>query len=97
MIAPPGASECCLLLVKAANEEQKKHVGNQTGGRVAFFLFTDDFDRDYKNMISKNIEFIREPQEFDYGKVAVFVDLYGNKWDLIQPNNNNKGRINTTV
>lgn len=91
MIAPPGAKECCLLLAKASNDRQEKSVGNQTGGRVGFFLFTDDFDRDYLDMVEKEITFVRPPQQFDYGKVAVFEDLYGNLWDLIQPNENNKG------
>ena len=92
MIAPPGAKECCLLLAKAANEQQKESIGNQTGGRVGFFLFTDDFWRDYNNMLEKNIKFIRKATEFEYGTVAVFEDLYGNKWDLIEPNEN-KGLI----
>lgn len=90
-VAPPGAKECSLLLAKAANPEQLKSVGNQTGGRVFLFLHTDDFDRDYDKLKDRNIEFIRPPQDFEYGKVAVFKDLYGNMWDLIQPNNNNKG------
>ena len=91
MIAPPGAKECCLLLAKAADEKQLKSVGNQTGGRVGFFLFTDDFWRDYTKMNTQNINFVRPPTEFEYGTVAVFKDLYGNLWDLIQPNENNKG------
>jgi len=93
MVAPPGARECCLLLAKAANENQILSIGNQTGGRVGFFLFTDDFWRDFNKMTQRNIHFIREPSEFDYGTVAVFEDLYGNKWDLIQPNSNNKGLL----
>lgn len=93
MVAPPGAKECCLLLAKAANERQTESVGNQTGGRVAFFLFTDDFWRDYNNMIESDISFVRPPTEFEYGTVAVFKDLYGNLWDLIEPNENNKGLI----
>ena len=93
IIAPPGAKECCLLLAKAANEEQLKSVGNQTGGRVFLFLFTDDFWRDYNNMVEKNINFISPPTEYDYGRVAVFEDLYGNLWDLLEPNENNKGFI----
>ncbi|MGB1040691.1 MAG: VOC family protein [Flavobacteriales bacterium] len=91
MIAPPGAKECCLLLAKAADEKQLKSVGNQTGGRVGIFLFTDDFWRDYTKMTTQNINFVRPPTEFEYGTVAVFKDLYGNLWDLIQPNENNKG------
>ena len=91
MVAPPGAKECCLLLAKAANERQTESVGNQTGGRVGFFLFTDDFWRDYNTMTDRNINFIRSPTEFEHGTVAVFEDLYGNLWDLIEPSENNKG------
>jgi len=93
MVAPKGAKECCLLLAKAANEEQLKSIGNQTGGRVFLFLFTDNFERDYEKLIQRNIEFVRPPQDFEYGKVAVFKDLYGNLWDLIEPNEHNKGLI----
>ena len=93
MVAPPGAKECCLLLAKAANEEQVKGIGNQTGGRVFLFLFTDDFSRDYNKMLERKVNFVRPPTDFDYGRVAVFEDLYGNKWDLIEPNENNKGLI----
>ena len=93
MIAPPGAKECSLLLAKAANDEQAKSIGNQTGGRVFLFLFTDDFWRDYNKMVEREIRFVRPPTEFDYGTVAVFEDLYGNLWDLIEPNQNNKGWI----
>ncbi len=93
MVAPPGAKECCLLLVKAANERQSESIGNQTGGRVGFFLFTDDFWRDFNKMTDRNINFVRTPTEFEYGTVAVFEDLYGNMWDLIEPNENNKGLI----
>lgn len=87
LIAPPGAKECCLLLAKAANEKEMASIGNQTGGRVFLFLFTDDFWRDYNKMLERNIKFIRLPTEEDYGLVAVFEDLYGNLWDLLQPNN----------
>jgi len=90
IIAPPGANECSLLLAKAADEKQRAAVGNQSGGRVFLFLFTDDFWRDYKNMSGNGIRFIRPPKEEDYGTVAVFEDLYGNLWDLLQPNDNNK-------
>ena len=93
MVAPPGAKECCLLLVKAANERQSESIGNQTGGRVGFYLFTDDFWRDFNKMTDRNINFVRTPTEFEYGTVAVFEDLYGNMWDLIEPNENNKGLI----
>jgi len=85
VVKPKGESGVTLLLAKAANEEQKKAVGNQTGGRVFLFLHTDDFWRDYKHMVEKGIEFIREPAEQPYGTVAVFKDLYGNLWDFIQP------------
>lgn len=84
LVAPKGSTECCLLLAKAANEEQQSRIGNQTGGRVFLFLYTDDFWRDYKNMLDKKIKFIREPHEEKYGTVAVFEDLYGNLWDLIE-------------
>lgn len=91
MVAPPGAKECCLLFAKAENERQAESIGNQTGGRVGFFLFTDNFWRDYNKMIEKKIHFKRPPIDFIYGTVAVFEDLYGNMWDLIEPNENNKG------
>ncbi|WP_417881861.1 VOC family protein [Xanthomarina gelatinilytica] len=90
LIAPSGAKDCCLLLAKASNPEQEKHIGNQTGGRVFLFLFTDDFWRDYNKMQDLGIKFIRLPKEEPYGTVAVFEDLYGNLWDLLQPNQNNK-------
>ena len=93
MIAPRGAKECCLLLAKAADDKQKKSIGNKTGGRVGFFLFTDNFERDYNKMIEREIKFVRLKTEFEYGTVAVFEDLYGNMWDLIEPNENNKGLI----
>ena len=91
MVAPPGARDCCLLLAKAANEKQANSVGNQTGGRVFLFLYTDDFWRDYNKMIEREIVFKRPPTDEAYGLVAVFEDLYGNLWDLIQPNDLNKG------
>ena len=94
VVAPPGAKECCLLLAKAANDQQLKSVGNQTGGRVFLFLFTDDFQRDYIRMLEQGISFVRPPKEEPYGKVAVFEDLYGNMWDLLEPNEHNKGVIN---
>ena len=84
-IAPPGATETCLLLARASGEEQEKSIGNQTGGRVAFFLFTDNFERDYQRMKAQQVHFIGEPRKEAYGTVAVFADLYGNLWDLIQP------------
>lgn len=85
LIAPRGANECCLLLAKAANAQQTASIGNQTGGRVFLFLFTDDFWRDYNQMLEDGIHFVRPPKEEVYGTVAVFEDLYGNLWDLLQP------------
>ncbi len=90
VIAPPGAKECSLLLAKAANEEQSKSIGNQAGGRVFLFLFTDDFWRDYNKMVERNISFVRPPTKYEYGRVAVFEDLYGNLWDLLEPSTNKK-------
>ena len=86
MIAPPGAKECFLLLAKADSAKQLASVGNQTGGRVFLFLHTDNFWRDYQNMIEKGVHFVRPPKEEVYGTVAVFEDLYGNLWDFIEPN-----------
>lgn len=85
IVSPPGNSGCSLLLAKAATEEQRSRVGNQTGGRVFLFLYTDDFWRDYNSMLKNEIVFAREPVEEPYGTVAVFQDLYGNLWDLIEP------------
>lgn len=85
MVAPKGDSQCCLLLAQAATEEQRTRVGNQTGGRVFLFLYTDDFWRDYNNYQENKIKFVRRPAEEPYGTVAVFEDLYGNLWDLIEP------------
>ncbi len=93
IVAPPGAKECSLLLAKAANNEQSNSIGNQTGGRVFLFLFTDDFWRDYNKMVDRQINFVRPPAEYAYGRVAVFEDLYGNLWDLLEPNISNKGLI----
>lgn len=89
IVSPPGSDGCQLLLAKAATEEQQSRVGNQTGGRVFLFLYTDDFWRDYNDMLGKGILFVREPVTEPYGTVAVFADLYGNLWDLIQPSKNN--------
>jgi len=83
LIAPQGSDGCRLLLAKAANEEQKSRVGNQTGGRVFLFLHTDNFWRDYEQMMKEEINFIRKPSQEEYGTVAVFEDLYGNLWDMI--------------
>lgn len=85
LVAPKGSMECCLLLAKAANEEQQSRIGNQTGGRVFLFLHTDDFQRDYQDLVDKNIKIVREPVVETWGKVVVFEDLYGNLWDLIEP------------
>ena len=83
-VQPPGGG-CVLLLAKAANEHQASRVGDQTGGRVFFFLHTDDFDRDHRNLLSHGIRIVREPSVESYGTVCVFADLYGNLWDLIGP------------
>jgi catechol 2,3-dioxygenase-like lactoylglutathione lyase family enzyme len=85
VIKPTGEGGCNILLAKAANEEQESRIGNQTGGRVFLFLYTDNLKRDYENMLANNIEFVREPAEEVYGTVAVFKDLYGNLWDFIEP------------
>ena len=85
LVKPKGAQECSLLLAKGINNDQKSRIGNQTGGRVFLFLNTDNFARDYQNLIDNNIKIIREPSIEAYGKVAVFEDLYGNLWDLIEP------------
>lgn len=84
LIAPPGSSGTQILLARASTPDEESHIGNQTGGRVFLFLHTDDFWRDYQTMISRGIKFVREPKEEPYGTVAVFEDLYGNKWDLLQ-------------
>ncbi|RKO71200.1 glyoxalase [Sphingobacterium puteale] len=85
LLRPKGANECSLLLAKGVTEEQKSRIGNQTGGRVFLFLNTDNFKRDYQNLINSNIKIVREPSFEAYGTVAVFEDLYGNLWDLIEP------------
>jgi catechol 2,3-dioxygenase-like lactoylglutathione lyase family enzyme len=84
LVAPPGSSGTTLLLARAATPEQEDFIGRQTGGRVFLFLQTDDFWRDFNEMRASGINFIREPKEAPYGTVAVFEDLYGNLWDLIQ-------------
>lgn len=84
VVAPPGSSGTTILLARASKPEQLSFIGNQAGGRVFLFLGTDDFWRDYNHMISKGIEFVRAPEEQSYGTVAVFKDLYGNLWDLVQ-------------
>ena len=85
LVSPPGSVECSLLLARAANPEQLRAVGNQSGGRVFLFLFTDNFERDYRNLLDKDVHFVRGPISESYGRVAVFQDLYGNLWDLIEP------------
>lgn len=84
VVAPPGSDGATLLLAKASNSEQEGFVGNQAGGRVFLFLNTDDFWRDYEEMIERGVKFVREPKTAPYGIVAVFEDLYGNRWDLLQ-------------
>jgi catechol 2,3-dioxygenase-like lactoylglutathione lyase family enzyme len=84
VVAPPGGRGAGLLLAQAATPEQADHVGNQTGGRVAFFLHTDDFRRDYQHMQTHGVRFAEQPRQEAYGQVVVFYDLYGNKWDLVQ-------------
>ena len=85
VVSPPGAAESQLLLARASTPEQESRIGAQTGGRVFLFLYTDDFWRDYDAFRAKGVEFVREPKEEPYGTVAVFLDLYGNMWDLLQP------------
>jgi len=85
VVKPKGGGSCSLLLAKAANEEQQRAIGNQTGGRVFLFLYTDNIERDYQHFKMNNIKFVRELSNEPYGTVAVFEDLYGNLWDLIQP------------
>jgi len=87
LVAPKGNS-VSLLLAKADNDLQRSRIGNQTGGRVFLFLHTDDFSKDYQSLIAHKIKIIREPKDEPYGMVAVFEDLYGNLWDLIEPKNN---------
>lgn len=87
IVAPQGSTECSILLTKASNDEQKSRIGNQTGGRVFLFLYTDNLKRDLNNLIGNGIRIIREPSAEVYGNVLVFEDLYGNHWDLIEPNN----------
>ena len=87
IVRPPGASGPSLLLARATSPEQERAIGNQTGGRVFLFLGTDDFWRDYNRMVSRGVTFVRPPSEMPYGTVAVFEDLYGNRWDLVQYTN----------
>ena len=85
VVAPPGSIESRILLARASNDEQASRIGNQTGGRVFLFLFTDNFWRDFESYKAKGVVFVRDPKEEPYGTVAVFQDLYGNLWDLLQP------------
>lgn len=84
VVAPPGATECAVLLARAASPVQAAAVGNQTGGRVFLFLATDDFQRDYQRYLAAGVEFVRPPKQEPYGTVAVFKDLYGSLWDLVE-------------
>lgn len=86
LVAPPGSNECKLLLARAVGDDQVKQIGNQSGGRAFLFLHTDNFDRDYQRLLSQSIKIVRPPLKEPYGTVAVFEDLYGNKWDLIERN-----------
>ena len=86
VVAPPGSMGTSILLARASQPIQEDFIGNQTGGRVFLFLNTDDFWRDYHDMVKNGIEFVREPKQAEYGTVAVFKDLYGNLWDLLQLN-----------
>jgi catechol 2,3-dioxygenase-like lactoylglutathione lyase family enzyme len=84
LLAPPGSVETRLLIAQASTPEQTARIGDQTGGRVSFFLHTDDFQRDYREMLARGVKFCESPRDESYGTVAVFEDLYGNRWDLLQ-------------
>lgn len=84
VVAPPGGSGATILLARASKPEQEPFIGNQAGGRVFLFLKTDDFERDYQRFVDAGVSFVRPPTDFDYGRVAVFEDLYGNLWDLVE-------------
>ncbi len=84
LVKPRGSGSCSLLLAKAASEHQISHIGDQSGGRVFLFLYTDDFEKAYNNLLYHQVEIVRKPSEELYGQVAVFKDLYGNMWDLIE-------------
>jgi catechol 2,3-dioxygenase-like lactoylglutathione lyase family enzyme len=88
LVAPAGSHGSSLLLAQASTPEQVARIGNQTGGRVTLFLHTDDFARDYREMKARGVKFLETPREESYGTVAVFEDLYGNKWDLLEPRRN---------
>jgi catechol 2,3-dioxygenase-like lactoylglutathione lyase family enzyme len=85
IVRPRGPGQAGLVLARASSPEQRERIGNQTGGRVFLFLYTDDFERDYAAYREKGVEFVRPPLDAPYGRVAVFRDLYGNLWDLVQP------------
>ncbi len=85
LVAPAGTKGTSILLARAATEEQRNHVGNQTGGRVFMFLFTDDFKGDYIKMKEKGVKFVEEPRSEEYADVVIFEDIYGNRWDFLQP------------
>ena len=85
LVAPPGGSATRLLLARSASPRQDAHIGDQTGGRVFLFLETDDFERDYRTFTARGVKFVEPPRQEAYGTVAVFEDLYGNRWDLVQP------------
>jgi catechol 2,3-dioxygenase-like lactoylglutathione lyase family enzyme len=85
VLAPPGSSGCRILLARAKNDAERSAVGRQAGGRVFLFLHTDDFDRDFRHMRERGVRFTEEPRAEAYGRVVVFEDLYGNKWDLVMP------------
>jgi len=91
LVAPPGSHGTKLLLAKASSQEELNRVGNQTGGRVFLFLHTDDFEGDYRFYLDRGVKFVREPKEEPYGTVAVFEDLYGNKWDLLEVKRDRRG------
>lgn len=90
VVRPSGGKGACLLLAKASTQEQERAIGAQTGGRVFLFLYTDDFWRDYERFRAYGVEFVRPPEQQPHGLVAVFKDLYGNTWDLMQPNSSNR-------
>jgi len=85
VVQPPNESGTALLLARAANPEQERAIGNQTGGRVGFFLYTDDFAASYEAMLAHGVRFTEQPRNEAYGRVVVFADMYGNRWDLIEP------------
>lgn len=92
LVQPPGKNGCCLILARADGNKQKKAIGNQAGGRVFLFLYTDNFQRDYLRMKERGVNFVRSPKEEEYGTVAVFEDLYGNLWDLLEPRDRPGGK-----